>query len=177
MSNTFLKVHVDAGLATVTLNRPEAHNSLSVEVLRELLGIFARFSEDETVLGILLTGEGKSFCAGADISAMQPMTTKDAAAFADLGQRVMSAIENVGKPVIAAVNGYALGGGLELALACDFIVAAESAQFAAPGPAWDHSRFRRNSASATACGEIQGQGDDIQRQQGTGVRSPCYWTC
>ena len=82
--------------------------------------------------GILVTGEGKSFCAGADISEMARMTSAEAASFADLGQKLMFAVEKVGKPVVAAVNGHALGGGLELALACDFIVAADSAVFAAP---------------------------------------------
>lgn len=132
MPTRLLKITHDANIAIVSLNRPEAHNSLSVELLHALETSFARLKEDESVVGILLTGEGKSFCAGADIAAMKDMTPLQAVEFSEAGQRVTFAIETVGKPVIAAVNGYALGGGLELALACDFIVAADAAVFASP---------------------------------------------
>lgn len=127
-----VKVSHDETIALVSLNRSEVHNSLTPETLQLLLTTFERLRDDESVFGIVLTGEGKSFCAGADIASMKEMTPLQAVEFAEAGQRTMFAIENCGKPVIAAINGYALGGGLELALACDFIVAADSAVFAAP---------------------------------------------
>jgi enoyl-CoA hydratase len=127
-----LKVHHDGVIAVLSLNRPEVHNALNRETLQELQAAFGRFREDDAVHGIILAGEGKNFCAGADIAVMRDMSALEAASFSEAGQKVMTAIETVGKPVIAAVQGVALGGGLELALACDFIVASESAQFAAP---------------------------------------------
>jgi len=127
-----LQIRHDGRIAVLSLNRPEVHNALDRESLQALQAAFTRFGEDDAVHGIVLAGEGKNFCAGADIAAMLGMSALEAAGFSEAGQKVMTAIESVGKPVIAAVQGVALGGGLELALACDFIVAAESAQFAAP---------------------------------------------
>jgi len=127
-----VKVEREAQLAIVSINRPDQHNAINAALLQGLVTIFSRLKEDETVHGILLTGAGESFCAGADIHEMRQMSVAEAAAFAEAGQRLMFAIERLGKPVLAAVNGHALGGGLDLALACDFIVAARSASFAAP---------------------------------------------
>ena len=127
-------IHVrhDEQIAILTLNRPEAKNALNVAMIQGLSAVLARLKEDGAVHGILVTGAGGSFCAGADIAEMLAMTPLEAARFAEQGQKVMFALESAGKPVIAAVGGYALGGGLELALACDFIVASRSAVFAAP---------------------------------------------
>ena len=122
----------DGDIASVSLNRPQAHNSLNCEMIQALIMVFSRLRDDPAVHGILLTGEGKNFCAGADIAEMLDMTPLEAGRFSASGQQLMFAIESAGKPVIAAVNGHALGGGLELALACDFIVASETAVFAAP---------------------------------------------
>ena len=97
-----------------------------------MLSTFASLKESTSVDGVLITGAGTSFCAGADIAAMCNMSPFEACRFSQLGQDVMFAIESLGKPVIAAVNGHALGGGLELALASDFIIASRSAVFAAP---------------------------------------------
>lgn len=132
MPDKLLQIRHDGEIAVVSLNRPVFHNALNRETLQALLSTFSRLRDDVAVRGILLTGEGKNFCAGADIGEMLAMTPLEAARFSESGQKVMAAIETGGKPVIAAVRGYALGGGLELALACDFIVAAESAVFAAP---------------------------------------------
>lgn len=132
MSSKQITVRHDEVIAIVSLARPETRNVLSRDLVTGLLSVFASLKDDERVKGIVVTGEGKHFCAGADISEMARMTSAEAASFAELGQKVMFAVEKVGKPVIAAVNGLALGGGLELALACDFIVAADSAVFAAP---------------------------------------------
>ncbi len=122
----------DENVAVVSLNRPQVKNCLNGEVLLQMQLAFASLKDNGSVAGILLTGAGTSFCAGADIDVMRTMTPFEAGRFSQLGQDVMSAIESVGKPVIAAVNGYALGGGFELALACDMIVAGKSAVFAAP---------------------------------------------
>lgn len=127
-----INVSHDETIALVSLNRPEAHNALTADALQAVQTTFERLKGDDSVFGIVLTGEGKSFCAGADIAAMKEMTPLQAVEFAEAGQRATFAIEICGKPVIAAVNGYALGGGLEMALACDFIVAADTAVFAAP---------------------------------------------
>jgi enoyl-CoA hydratase len=122
----------DESVATVILNRPQQANAMNSSALRTLLEMFARMRDDETVKGIVLTGEGSHFCAGGDIAEMSRMTTLEAIQFAELGQKLMFSIERVGKPVIAAVNGHAAGGGLELALACDFIVATPRSVFSAP---------------------------------------------
>ncbi|WP_246561217.1 enoyl-CoA hydratase/isomerase family protein [Geobacter grbiciae] len=127
-----IAVRHDDAIAVVSLARPESRNVLSRDLVLGLLSAFTSLKDDGRVKGIVVTGEGKSFCAGADISEMARMSPAEASSFAELGQRLMFAVERVGKPVVAAVNGHALGGGLELALACDFIVAAESAVFAAP---------------------------------------------
>lgn len=132
MPNRFLQVKYDENIAVVSLNRPEVRNCLNAEMLQVLLTTFAALKENNSVAGVLITGNGPSFCAGADIESMRNMTPFEAGRFAQLGQDVMFAIEALGKPVIAAVNGHALGGGQELALACDFIVANKSAVFAAP---------------------------------------------
>lgn len=127
-----VKVDTDEGIAVVRLNRPEAANAMNGSVLNRLLELFKDLRSNAAVRGIIITGEGKHFCAGADIGEMAKMDEAAAKAFAETGQRLMFAIEGVGKPVIAAVNGHAAGGGLELAMAGDFIVAGESAVFAAP---------------------------------------------
>lgn len=132
MSAKQIVVRQDGCVAVVFLTRPEARNVLNHELASGLLSVFTALKDDGRVKGVVLTGEGKSFCAGADIAEMARMSPAEASSFAEQGQRLMFAIEKVGKPVVAAVNGHALGGGLELALACDFIVAAESAVFAAP---------------------------------------------
>ena len=132
MPGRLILIKHEERIAVVTLNRPEAMNALDVPMLQALLTVLARLKEDSSVYGILLTGAGRCFCSGGDISAMRDMSPFDAGRFAELGQKVMFAVESVGKPVIAAVHGNTLGGGLELALACDFIVAAKSALFAAP---------------------------------------------
>lgn len=132
MTGKTLKIQHDEQVAVVGLNRPDAANALTTAALHALLDAFRKFKEDDGVKGIVVTGEGRHFCAGGDITEMSAMNPMEAVAFAELGQKLMFAIERVGKPVIAAVNGHAAGGGLELALACDFIVASSTAVFSAP---------------------------------------------
>jgi enoyl-CoA hydratase len=133
MSFTNLLIAINDGVAQVTINRPAALNALNVDVLKELASAFTGLQEDETVACVILTGSGaKAFVAGADIAAMQPLDAIDAVKFARLGHDVLSLIEKFPKPVIAAVNGFALGGGCELAMACDIRIASENARFGQP---------------------------------------------
>jgi enoyl-CoA hydratase len=119
-------------VATVTLNRPEAMNAVNIALLRELLVVFHDLAKREDVGAIVLTGVGKSFAAGADIAEMHEFTPNEARAQSELGQMATSTIEHVPQPTIAAVNGFALGGGCELAMACDIRLAAANARFGQP---------------------------------------------
>lgn len=118
--------------AILTMDRPQARNALNTEVLKELKRAAEEALKDEGVRVIVITGAGKAFVAGADISEMRDLGFEDAREFAAFGSSVFEFIESMEKPVIAAVNGYALGGGCELALACDIRVAGESAKFGQP---------------------------------------------
>lgn len=121
------------GIATVTVNRPKALNALNQATLKELLCCFAGIADDDQVKTVILTGSGeKAFVAGADISEMQPLDAGAAREFALLGHGLAAAIETLPKPVIAAVNGFALGGGCELALCCDIRLAGDNARFGQP---------------------------------------------
>ncbi len=121
---------VDGRAATVTLNRPEALNAFSSAVLRELLAVLTDLGHRDDVGAIILTGAGeKAFAAGADIREMKDKTPNEARLFAELGQMVTTTIERIPQPVIAAVNGFALGGGCEVALACDIRLCSENALF------------------------------------------------
>jgi enoyl-CoA hydratase len=128
-----LLVEISENIATVTVNRPKALNALNEETLKELLCCFQGLETDAEVKVVILTGAGeKAFVAGADIAFMKEMGAVAARDFALLGQKVMNGIEQLTKPVIAAVNGFALGGGCELALACDIRLASDNARFGQP---------------------------------------------
>ncbi|MEM2106147.1 MAG: enoyl-CoA hydratase-related protein [Candidatus Bathyarchaeia archaeon] len=117
------------GVATITLNRPEALNAFSKEVVEEVLNAIGDAKEDENVRVVVLTGTGeKAFSAGADIKAMKGMNALKARELSLMGEKLCLALENLEKPVIAAINGYALGGGLEVAMACDIRIASENAR-------------------------------------------------
>lgn len=132
MWNT-LNLENQDGIAILKINRPKALNALNSDVLDDLLDCTAKIAADKTIHVVVITGEGeKSFVAGADISEMQPLDPVAAATFGRKGQAVMTAIENLPQPVIAAVNGFALGGGNELAIACDIRIASEKAKFGQP---------------------------------------------
>jgi enoyl-CoA hydratase len=121
------------GIVTLTINRPQALNSLNSEVLDELGCAFYQLEYDASAKVIILTGAGeKAFVAGADIKEMVDMSAHEAHRFAVKGQYVMMAMEKMKTPIIAAVNGFALGGGLELALGCDFIYASTKAKVGFP---------------------------------------------
>ena len=133
MEYSKLRIDTTDGVALVTINSPRTMNALNSEVLAELYDAFTELDADSSVRAIVLTGAGeKAFVAGADIKEMSAMSSLEGHRFGKAGQRVMLLLEKITKPVIAAVNGYALGGGLELALGCDFIYASENARFAFP---------------------------------------------
>ncbi len=121
------------GVATVTLNRPEALNAFDTAHLERLLAVLRELRGDRSVRCLILTGAGaRAFAAGADIKEMAELSPQAGLAFGRLGHAVTAAVEALPQPVIAAVNGYAFGGGCELALACDLRLAADTAQFAQP---------------------------------------------
>lgn len=131
-TDTVLREFLD-GLATVTINRPRAMNTLNMETLDALDQAVHELTEREDVRVIIVTGSGsRSFCAGADIEMMHAMQPREAREFAVKGQRILRGLECSSKPVIAAVNGYALGGGCELALSCDIRIAGSEARFGQP---------------------------------------------
>ena len=124
----------EAGAVTVLqVNRPKSLNALNVDVLGSLQLLIAKLSKDPEVRAVIITGAGeKAFVAGADIATMNELGPRAIADYIELGQRTMRSIESARFPVIAAVNGFALGGGLELALACDLIVASSAAKVGQP---------------------------------------------
>jgi enoyl-CoA hydratase len=129
---TILIDHDDT-VVTLTLNRPEKLNALNAELLGELAAAINALPTDASVRCVIMTGAGeKAFAAGADIAAMSEMTPVQAKHFADVGHGIGRALEQLAVPVIAAVNGFALGGGCELALACDFIYASDRARLGQP---------------------------------------------
>ncbi|MBW1659209.1 MAG: enoyl-CoA hydratase/isomerase family protein [Deltaproteobacteria bacterium] len=133
MSEELVLLEKTPPLATITINRPKALNALNSKVLAELDKTLDRVNEDEEIRVVIITGSGeKAFVAGADIAEMSEMSPLEGSNFSRLGQLVFQKVQDLKKPVIAAVNGYALGGGSELALACDFIYASENAKFGLP---------------------------------------------
>jgi len=128
-----IQCEIRKSTAVVTINRPEALNALNRQTLEEIISCFGELGKDSSVLGVIMTGSGdKAFIAGADISYMHGFDALAAREFGRLGQEAMAVIESFQRPVIAAVNGFALGGGCELALACDFRIASENAKFGQP---------------------------------------------
>lgn len=128
-----LQIDVQDGIATLTVNRPDKLNALNEQTIRELGEAVAEITGRDDVGGVIVTGAGeKAFVAGADIAELATMGSISGVEVSRLGQRVFRSIEMSRKPVIAAVNGFALGGGCELALACHLRVAAENAKFGLP---------------------------------------------
>lgn len=128
-----LLLSINERVAVVTINRPDKLNALNNQTIEEIKNIFDELNNNNDVSVIILTGGGeKAFVAGADISELNKLDMLSAKKFSESGQGVFNLIENLEKPVIAAVNGFALGGGCELALACHFRIASENAQFGQP---------------------------------------------
>ena len=121
------------GICTVKINRPDKLNAMNMDVAKELVTLFESLGKDNSVKVIILTGEGdKAFSAGADIEYMSKISADESEEYAKLGQLVTATVENVNQPTIAAVNGFALGGGCELAMSCDIRIAANTAKMGQP---------------------------------------------
>lgn len=124
---------LEANILTVTINRPDKMNALNQQVMQDLSDLMDEVQADPEIRSVILTGAGeKAFVAGADISEFAGATPAEGGALAKRGQDIFFKIENSPKPVVAAVNGFALGGGCELAMACHFRLAAENARFGQP---------------------------------------------
>ena len=132
MDYEILKMEVAEAVATVTISRPQAMNALNTRFFQEMDSLVAEIAGRADIKVVILTGDGKAFVAGADIAEMVSKTQDDARAFSKVGQRTFRSLELLEKPVIAAVNGFALGGGCELALACDVRIASSKAKFGQP---------------------------------------------
>ena len=132
MTYEILKTEVADAVAVVTVSRPQAMNALNTRFFQEMDALVAEIAGRGDVKVVIVTGDGKAFVAGADIAEMVGKTPDEARAFSRLGQQTFRSLELLEKPVIAAVNGFALGGGCELALACDFRIASTKAKFGQP---------------------------------------------
>ena len=133
MGETFVRYEKEGAIAVITIDRPRALNALNPTVLSQLKDAVLSAGADREVLGVILTGGGgKAFVAGADISTMADLPPSEGLAFAEQGLSALQAIEDIPKPVVAAINGFALGGGMELALACDMIYATPRSKLGQP---------------------------------------------
>jgi len=132
MEYKILKQTISDGIATLTISRPAAMNALNSDFFKEFNHFLDDISPREDIRVLIITGEGKAFVAGADIAEMANMNTDQGLEFAKKGQQTFDRLKAVNFPVIAAVNGYALGGGCELAMACDFRIASKLAKFGQP---------------------------------------------
>ena len=128
----FVKLERQGHVALITIDRPEALNALNSQVLTDLDEVLDQVEADEESYVAVITGAGRSFVAGADIAEMKDFTSSDGKRFGVHGGNVFLKLENLSKPVIAAVNGFALGGGCELSMACDIRLASEKAKFGQP---------------------------------------------
>jgi enoyl-CoA hydratase len=126
-------VKVDGGICWISLNRPDKLNCMTVEMHELIWGALDEAEADGSIGCIVITGVGnRAFCAGADVSHLEKLSPNEAKEFSEKGHKTLTKILNCSKPVVAAVNGYALGGGCELAAACDFRIASEKARFGQP---------------------------------------------
>lgn len=123
----------EQGICTVKINRPEKLNAMNIDVARDLISTFEEIGHDDSVKVVILTGEGqKAFSAGADIEYMSKISADESVEYAKIGQLVTATVELLKQPTIAAVNGFALGGGCELAMSCDIRIAADTAKLGQP---------------------------------------------
>ncbi len=132
MSYKILKTEINNGVATVTISRPEAMNALNTAFFDEMNSLLNEFESNNEIRVMVLTGAGKAFVAGADIAEMVGKTADEGQAFSKYGQETFDRLEAMPFPVIAAINGFALGGGCELAMSCDFRIASTKAKFGQP---------------------------------------------
>jgi enoyl-CoA hydratase len=130
--SSVVQTSLEGGILSITINRPESMNALNTEVLTSLREIIKDVSSKREVRVGIITGTGKAFVAGADIQSMNSLSDTEIAQYVELGQSVMRELEYLSFPVIAAINGYALGGGLELALSCDILIGSSKAKLGQP---------------------------------------------
>ena len=157
------QITMHKGWALLEMARPDKLNVIDETVLTELEAILQHFKEEQ-VKAVVVTGQGRACAAGADVGAMAEMDSQEAKQFSVLGNKVFQAIEDHPAVFVAAVNGYALGGGCELALACDLRLASEKATCPAGNQAGHHPRLRRHAASPAHCRGSQGEGMDLHGQ-------------
>jgi enoyl-CoA hydratase len=132
MQYEILKTDRKQGILLVTISRPQALNALNTRFFNEMDHLVSTIKDDDDMRVMVITGEGKAFVAGADIAEMVHKSSAEGTAFSQLGQNTFRSLEKLPFPVIAAINGFALGGGLELAMACDFRIASAKAKFGQP---------------------------------------------
>ena len=167
-----LLFQVEDGVATITINRPKALNALNSAVMGEINAAITQCRKDDAVKAVIITGAGeKSFVAGADISQMATLRPQQAMAFMEFGIETFRMIETLPKPVIAAVNGFALGGGTELAMSCDFRFASENARFGQPEiligliPGWGGTQRLARLIGMGRAKELIMGGDQVNAQR------------
>ena len=165
-------VEKKGSIGILTINRPDKLNALNTHVVQEISSAFSTLESDSDVRVVIITGAGeKAFIAGADISEMQNITPLKALEFASHGQKMLEAIENSDKIVIAAMNGYALGGGCELSMACDLRIASENARIGQPEikigviPGWGGTQRLTRFVGKTKTKELVLIGDPISAQE------------
>ncbi len=132
MNYTILKPQAEGPVMLLTISRPSALNALNSVFFSEMDSFISSVQDDKTIRALIITGEGKAFVAGADIAEMVNMSPDEGRAFSATGQAVFNRLSALPFPVIAAINGFALGGGMELAMACDFRIASSNAKFGQP---------------------------------------------
>lgn len=160
-----LIIQDNGAVRVIKINNPEALNALNTAILKELDAAFTEVAEDNGILAVVLTGEGRAFVAGADISEMKSKNAIEGEIFGKLGASVFRKIELLPKPVIAAVNGFALGGGCELAMSCDIRLASAKAKFGQPEVGLGITPgILRHPAHAKAYRDGQGKGAHIYRR-------------
>ena len=169
---TTIKLTKKQNTTWVTLNRPQKMNAINATMLQELSEVLDTLEKDHNVRCVIFMGEGKkAFSAGADIAELQKLTQETAAEFSRNGQQTFSQAETLSKPIVAAINGYALGGGLELALACDFRFASINAELGFPEmklgiiPAWGGTQRLTWTAGATVAKRLIMLGDRVKAEE------------
>lgn len=166
-----IKIELADSVCILTFNRPDALNALNTETVTEALDAVRDIEKNAGIRVLIITGAGKAFIAGADIKEMSGKTPETARIYSELGHSLMSTIQNMEKPVIAAINGFALGGGAEVALSCDIRIASENAVFGLPEtilgiiPGWGATQRAARLAGAAVAKELIFTGEHISARR------------